>query len=91
MNRTTHRWLMPTSWLLIMALGAAGQQPAARRPGPPPEVREKLKQFGRGEGVLKPGDPATDFTLPVLKSDKQVTLSSFRGKRPVALVFGSYT
>jgi Ca2+-binding EF-hand superfamily protein len=39
-----------------------------------------------------PGEAAPDFTLPFAKdSKKTVTLSSFRGKRPVALIFGSYT
>jgi hypothetical protein len=42
-------------------------------------------------GHLKVGDPAPDFTLPLLDHSSQVTLSSFRGVRPVALVFGSYT
>jgi hypothetical protein len=32
-----------------------------------------------------------DFCLQRLGSDARVRLSSFRGKRPVALVFGSYT
>jgi hypothetical protein len=47
-----------------------------------PEVRD---------GKLKPGDPAMDFTLKIRHSEKTVTLSSYRGKQPVALVFGSYT
>jgi len=37
------------------------------------------------------GDEAPDFTLRERASDAVVTLSSFEGKRPVALVFGSYT
>ncbi len=38
------------------------------------------------------GDPAPDFELPVLGDRKQtVRLSDFSGKRPVALIFGSYT
>lgn len=37
------------------------------------------------------GDLAPDFTLTAPSGDRTVTLSSFRGKRPVALVFGSYT
>ena len=37
------------------------------------------------------GDYPPDFYLQRLGSDDQVRLSSFRGKRPVALVFGSYT
>ena len=42
-------------------------------------------------GKLKPGDVAADFTLNVMHSEKTVTLSAFKGKRPVALIFGSYT
>ena len=43
------------------------------------------------EGHLKEGDPAPDFTLSMHNREGQVTLSSHRGKRPVVLVFGSYT
>ena len=39
----------------------------------------------------KEGTVAPDFTLRPPGSGKTVTLSSFRGKRPVALIFGSYT
>ena len=48
---------------------------------------------GRTEsGLPKAGDAAPDFTLPMVdKTDKTVTLSSFSGKKPVALIFGSYT
>lgn len=37
------------------------------------------------------GDLAPDFTLHEIEGKDSVTLSSFRGKKPVALVFGSYT
>jgi hypothetical protein len=37
------------------------------------------------------GDLAPDFTLHDIEGKDSVTLSSFRGKSPVALVFGSYT
>ena len=37
------------------------------------------------------GDLAPDFTLHDIEGKDSVTLSSFRGKKPVALVFGSYT
>ena len=37
------------------------------------------------------GDMAPDFTLFDIEGKNSVTLSSFRGKKPVALVFGSYT
>jgi hypothetical protein len=42
-------------------------------------------------GSLKTGDLAPDFQLPTLDHRETQRLSSFRGLRPVALVFGSYT
>ena len=42
-------------------------------------------------GHLKIGDTEPDFTLPLLDHSSDVALSSFRGVRPVALIFGSYT
>jgi hypothetical protein len=42
-------------------------------------------------GALRPGDPATDFSLQPPGGGAAVALSSFRGRSPVALVFGSYT
>ena len=42
-------------------------------------------------GHLQVGDAAPDFTLKTLDGAAQVSLSSFRGRRPVVLVFGSYT
>jgi hypothetical protein len=51
---------------------------------------ETLWTSARG-GNLHPGDPAPDFTLPLLDRSAKVQLSSLRGNRPVVLVFGSYT
>jgi hypothetical protein len=45
----------------------------------------------RTQGNLRPGDPAPDFSLEPRGGGAAVTLSSFRGKSPVALIFGSYT
>lgn len=40
----------------------------------------------------KVGEVAPDFELPMLgMKDKKVKLSSFAGKQPVALIFGSWT
>ena len=36
-------------------------------------------------------EQAPDFTLPREEGPGTVTLSSFRGKQPVALIFGSFT
>jgi peroxiredoxin len=40
---------------------------------------------------LQEGDRAPDFTLKSPDGKQKITLSDFRGKKPVALVFGSYT
>lgn len=52
-------------------------------------------RLDRADGLKLPpgvGELAPDFTLPLAGDrSEQVTLSSFRGKKPVALVFGSYT
>ncbi len=66
---------------------------AAQEPGVPrsPQAIAKLKEMGHGEGKLTPGDRAPDFDLRKVKSDDRIRLSSFQGKKPVALVFGSYT
>ena len=37
------------------------------------------------------GDPAPDFELPTLDDEETVRLVSLLERRPVALVFGSYT
>jgi hypothetical protein len=42
-------------------------------------------------GRLKVGDPAPDFDLKTLDKKSRVQLASFRGQKPVVLVFGSYT
>jgi hypothetical protein len=42
-------------------------------------------------GALKPGDAAPDFKLPAADRKSFISLASFRGVRPVVLIFGSYT
>jgi hypothetical protein len=42
-------------------------------------------------GSVKVGDPAPDFSLPLLDGSRVVTLSEEFPVRPVVLVFGSYT
>jgi hypothetical protein len=43
------------------------------------------------KGTLTVGQPAPDFTLRAREGGATVRLSSFRGSKPVVLVFGSYT
>jgi hypothetical protein len=42
-------------------------------------------------GSLAYGDEAPDFTLSTHDHSRRVALSSYRGQKPVVLVFGSYT
>lgn len=42
-------------------------------------------------GQLMVGDPAPDFNLKMANSSATVELSSFQGKEPVVLIFGSHT
>jgi Ca2+-binding EF-hand superfamily protein len=56
--------------------------------------RERLKPGAEPKvGWFDPAarDPAPDFTLPRDADAGTVTLSSFAGKQPVALIFGSFT
>lgn len=51
---------------------------------------KSLWSIARG-GKLRPGDAAPDFELSRQDGAGSVALSEFRGKKPVVLVFGSYT
>jgi hypothetical protein len=57
-----------------------------------PPLRLALEAVvARDEMGPQVGEYPPDFSLKRLDADTRVRLSSFRGKRPVALVFGSYT
>jgi hypothetical protein len=73
------------------------------RPGPdsasdeaPPPVTvpsiavDAMKAMLAAEGTLPRGTAAPDFTLPDVRTGQPVRLASFRGRRPVVLVFGSF-
>ena len=65
----------------------------AKLPGPVPFLLfpfETLWLRARG-GTLNIGDPAPHFRLRTLDKTSAVSLSSFRGSKPVVLIFGSYT
>jgi hypothetical protein len=59
----------------------------------PPERRTAMMQFLAERETLAPavGADAPDFDLPQLGATERVRLSDFRGRKPVALIFGSYT
>ena len=52
---------------------------------------EKVMPWLNFEASPQLGQPAPDFTLTDSSGTETVTLSEFRGKKPVALVFGSFT
>ena len=51
---------------------------------------ETMWNRARG-GAVRVGDTAPDFTLPTADKASTMHVASFRGRMPVALVFGSYT
>src|SRR5688572_15568448 len=51
----------------------------------------KLMWLSAREGNLNVGDEAPNFSLETYDKKSRVQLSDFRGKKPVVLVFGSYT
>jgi peroxiredoxin len=55
--------------------------------------RKRFKAWQKKMDALAPkvGDMAPDFELRDAEDKDPVRLSDFRGKRPVALIFGSYT
>ncbi|HTU22236.1 MAG TPA: hypothetical protein VMG10_29630 [Gemmataceae bacterium] len=71
--------------------------PTTRKPGagmPTPRILLKglfAGEIGSFHEGPKVGRLAPDFTLPRHDEDKTITLSQFRGKKPVVLVFGSFT
>ena len=81
MGRHLENIVTRREWLGVLSLPAFAQAP--RRPD--------LSQFGRGEGRFAVGQMAPDFSLKKVRSSDVVTLSSFRGNKPVALIFGSFT
>jgi hypothetical protein len=66
---------------LFVMVGLCAQVPTGPKPG----------QLGDRTGKFKVGDRAPDFDLKVMHKEARVALSSFWNRRPVALVFGSYT
>src|SRR5258708_13857685 len=61
--------------------------------GMEPERRTALMQFLAERETLAPeiGSKSPDFNLPRLGSTDPVHFSSFSGRKPVSLIFGSYT
>ena len=61
-----------------------------------PDLPDPLRQamaavVARDEMGPRVGEVPQDFDLKLSGSEERVQLSSFKGQRPVALIFGSYT
>ncbi len=81
----------------------AVERPAVERPVQEPPAQERPARLGRGrrgpgndarmrdDGAPKVGEKAPVFEIDTLDRKKKVDLAAFRGKRPVVLIFGSYT
>jgi hypothetical protein len=84
-------FLAAVFWLMAQPPGRFG---AIMRHFPMPLMAivpfEPLWNAARG-GALGVGEMAPDFTLPTADKASEMRLSSFRGRMPVVLVFGSYT
>jgi AhpC/TSA family/EF hand len=79
----------------------------ALQPPAPPKAAGKGKKGGPSRELLvknlikgdlgspyegpRPGEPAPDFTLPTHDGTAKVTLSDFRDRKPVVLIFGNFT
>ena len=57
------------------------------------KYRKEHRSWQRQHGAAAPktGDSAPDFELVDVRGENAVKLSVFRGKKPVVLIFGSYT
>jgi len=53
--------------------------------------KEKYWQKKYDANAPKVGDQAPDFELADTSGENRVRLSDFKGRKPVALVFGSFT
>lgn len=78
---------------LVVGLALAQQSPSqeSEARSQSPRAQEFAHRFSSREGKLKTGDVAPGFDLKKLHSEEQVRLADFKNKKPVALIFGSYT
>ncbi len=53
--------------------------------------KEKAWQKKYGADAPRVGDLAPDFEFTDASGNRQIRLSDFRGRKPVALIFGSFT
>jgi len=89
-------FLTPDDLRATLFTDTESQRPSARAQGPDWSPAEMLRMFLTGQmGWLESGpnfgEVAPDFTLTTHDGARSMTLSESRGKRPVVLIFGSFT
>jgi hypothetical protein len=89
--RRPHTLALGGCLLAATFLPATGDGLAKQGQKKPGEVNTPAAKGERPPERLKVGDPAPNFTLADPTGKKQVTLTSFQGKKPVVLIFGSHT
>ena len=65
--------------------------PKKKLQGRPGEIITPAAKGERSADKLKVGDPAPAFTLPLVNGKGEVALAAFKEKKPVVLIFASYT
>jgi hypothetical protein len=89
-------YLTQDDLLPLFASGAGGKGKAGKRKGQGGINLVLLKAFFEGDVASvfegpRPGTRAPDFTLPTVDGKSKLTLSKSFGRKPVVLVFGSFT
>lgn len=72
-------------------LAVLSRPSGGRGGGKPGEIITPAAKGERIADKLKPGDTAPEFTLPLLSGKGAISLATLRDKRPVVLIFASYT
>lgn len=85
------RWAITGGLLFAGATILLAVQPKQSPGAKPGEVNTPPARGERPPERLKVGDAAPDFILADPTAKKEVKLSSFQGKKPVVLIFGSHT
>lgn len=78
------RAVKPIAFTLLAATLLVVSLPAGAQP-------QRPARNSHPSAALAVGDLAPDFKLKMQDGQREVQLSSFKGRRPVVLVFGSFT
>jgi len=77
--------------LAVSAVFMSSDCLAQRNKGDRDKRDRQRSRRGSDMNALKVGQKAPDFKLKSLDGKSETQLSSFKGKKPVVLIFGSYT